>query len=145
MLNGHINRFNKIMQAKDAAISADHDAQNIMNFDASQFLSSTPESKHHRVLSTNSANSTVSSHSAVAARSKRLALHSRYTLKVLLRLSFLNMALRYCSGGESSAPSPTFGKRASGSQFAMDEIYDLKSDESLLMSSSRGMVSKLQN
>ena len=43
----------------------------------------------------------------------------------------------FYSGGESSAPSPPFGKR--GSQFAMDDIYDNKSDESLLMNSSRGL------
>mmetsp|Transcript_20828 Transcript_20828/g.29841 ORF Transcript_20828/g.29841 Transcript_20828/m.29841 type:complete len:381 (+) Transcript_20828:73-1215(+) len=106
------------LQAKDAALSADHNTQNIMNFDPANLVPVTPETKHHRVLSSSSANSSISSHSAAAARSKRLALHN--------------------SGGESSAPSPPFGKR--GSQFAMDDIYDNKSDESLLMNSSRDNI-----
>ena len=64
-------------QAKDAALSADHNAQNIMNFDPTYVVPATPETKHHRVLSSTSANSSISSHSAAAARSKRIALHNR--------------------------------------------------------------------
>jgi len=66
-----------IQQAKDAALSADHNTQNIMNFDPTYMIPITPETKHHRALSSASANSSISSHSAAAARSKRLALHSR--------------------------------------------------------------------
>lgn len=74
------------LKAKDAAISADHDAQNIINFDPTFTIPVTPDSKTQRSSSFSNTNPNLSGQGIAAARTKKLNLQSSRYEKINIQM-----------------------------------------------------------